>query len=203
LWNRAKIRVRSGLWSEAIADCDRAIALEPDDQNSHFWRGLALLNLNRHEESLADFRISLAQRTDDDWCLRHLAWILVGGPLELRNAQEARRLAEKAEKLARERKHAHHPLCLAALGMARYRLGEFEVARATLEEAIELGAANPRTFLFVALCHHQIGNSESAQRYFEEAIDRIERHTQNDGLGDTKYIRAEAEEFLEIVSMSR
>ena len=87
--------------------------------------------------------------------------------------------------------------------MTRYRLGEFEAALATLQEAIERGAANPRTFLFVALCQHQIGNSASARLHFEEAIHRIEQPSQPDSLGDPKYIRAEAEELLDVTSRPR
>jgi tetratricopeptide (TPR) repeat protein len=154
--------------------------------------------LNQHEQSLADFRFSHAQRPDDDWCLRHIAWILLGGPPELRDTQEALRLAEEAERIARERKRDNLPLCLAAIGMARYRLGEFDAALAALDKAIKSGAANARTLLFAAMCHHQLGDRESARLYYAEALHRIERQTRDDGLGDPKYVHAEAEELLEV-----
>jgi tetratricopeptide (TPR) repeat protein len=181
---------------EAIADCNRAIELEPENRHPYYWRGFAYLIQNRFAEALADFRFSYAQYPDDDWCLRHMAWIYVGGPPELRNAEEARRLVESAVRRSKERKKTSYPSCLAVLGMAHYRQGEWKTALSRLDEAIAAGAANNRVFLFKAMCHQQLGDSETARLYYQEAMYRLERETWDDGLGQPLYIRPEAEELL-------
>ncbi len=43
----------------ALADCNKAIGLEPDNKNAWFLRGLALYELGRKEEACADFAIAI------------------------------------------------------------------------------------------------------------------------------------------------
>jgi tetratricopeptide (TPR) repeat protein len=196
LWQRARAYVALGQHDEAITDCDRALAIDRENQHAYYWRARASLNAHRCAEALADFRESHARHAVDDWCLRHMAWILVAGPPELRNTQEARRLAEEAVKVATERKRSNLGTFVATLGMAHYRLGEHEVALARLDEAVELGAADSRTLLFLALCHAQLGSGESARLCFEEASRSIRGQLVDDGLGDVKFILAEAQQVL-------
>ena len=40
---------------EALADCDKAIRLNPDDAAAYFSRGFAKVALGRHEEALGDY----------------------------------------------------------------------------------------------------------------------------------------------------
>jgi WD40 repeat protein/Flp pilus assembly protein TadD len=196
LWQRARAYIALGQEEEAIADCDRALAIDPENQHPYFWRARANLNLNRCADALADFRKSHTRRADDDWCLRHMAWILVAGPPELRNAAEARQFAEEAVKLSAERQRSNPGLFLATLGMAHYRMGDDERALATLDKAVTMGGADSRTLLFLALCHAQLGSGESARLCFEEAT-RLIRGQFPDGHGDVTLILAEVAQVLE------
>ncbi len=196
LWQRARAHIALRQEEEAIADCDRALSIDPENQHPYFWRARANLNLNRCADALADFRQSYARRADDDWCLRHIAWILVAGPPELRNAAEARQFAEEAVKLSAERQRSNPGLFLATLGMAQYRLGDHETALATLDKAVAMGVADSRTLLFLALCHFQLGSGESARLCFEEATRLISGQLPDD-YGDVTLIVAEVAQVLE------
>jgi hypothetical protein len=44
---------------DALADCNRAIELEPDNKNAYFLRGLALYDLGRKEEACDDFATAI------------------------------------------------------------------------------------------------------------------------------------------------
>lgn len=193
-WLRARGYINLQRFRDAITDCDAALRIDPMCRSAFFWRGLARMNLGQHASALDDFRQSLSMREDDDWCLRHLAWILVAGPPELRDAGEARRLAERAVELSRQRNRSSYPRCLAVLGMAHYRLGDLETARQLLEEAIESGAVNRRTLLFDAMCRARLDNRDGAIRRYEQALEHAER----DPIGDPERIRVEAAELLAI-----
>jgi tetratricopeptide (TPR) repeat protein len=52
--NRAGARMPGDLQG-TVDDCNRAIALEPDNRNAFFLRGLALYGLGREERACADF----------------------------------------------------------------------------------------------------------------------------------------------------
>ena len=39
----------------AVEDCDRALALEPDNKNAYFLRGLAFYELGFKEQACSDF----------------------------------------------------------------------------------------------------------------------------------------------------
>jgi tetratricopeptide (TPR) repeat protein len=52
LTNRADIRLRMADYDGAIADADRAIAIEPDMGAAHLNRGAGLIGLKRHADAL-------------------------------------------------------------------------------------------------------------------------------------------------------
>jgi tetratricopeptide (TPR) repeat protein len=52
--NRAGTRMPGDLQG-VVGDCNKAIALEPDNRNAYFLRGLALYGLGKEEKACADF----------------------------------------------------------------------------------------------------------------------------------------------------
>jgi tetratricopeptide (TPR) repeat protein len=58
------------------------------------------------------------------------------------------------------------------LGVAHYRLGEWQAALKALEEAEKL--APGRSFgsmaFFLAMCHHQLGDLAKAQQHYDRAV---------------------------------
>lgn len=56
--NRAGTRFPRNM-EGALADCNRAISLDPDNKNAYFLRGLALYSLGKTEEACADFSTAI------------------------------------------------------------------------------------------------------------------------------------------------
>jgi tetratricopeptide (TPR) repeat protein len=59
-FNRALVWCERGEWARAVADYDRAIALDPRHADAHCNRGLARLRQSRPEEARQDFDRCLA-----------------------------------------------------------------------------------------------------------------------------------------------
>jgi len=56
----ARANIDLGRYEEAIADCDKAIALDASDANAYDTRGWAKFKLNRYEEAIADYDEAIA-----------------------------------------------------------------------------------------------------------------------------------------------
>jgi tetratricopeptide (TPR) repeat protein len=58
------------------------------------------------------------------------------------------------------------------LGVAHYRLGEWEAALTALEEAEKLAPSTPfgSNAFFLAMCHHQLGHPAKASGYYDRAV---------------------------------
>jgi tetratricopeptide (TPR) repeat protein len=59
--NRCWDRALSGRLEDALADCDEALRLAPDDPGTLDCRGFTYLKLGRFEEAIADYDAALAR----------------------------------------------------------------------------------------------------------------------------------------------
>jgi tetratricopeptide (TPR) repeat protein len=113
-----------------------------------------------HEEARA-VAIRLARiHEDDPWQLNKLSWSVVKLPDEEPQAYErAVRFAEAACKVKPESGHY-----LSTLGVAQYRLGEYEEALATLAHSDEFnGGKQPADVAFLAMANQRLGRIEEAR----------------------------------------
>jgi Tfp pilus assembly protein PilF len=108
-----------------------------------------------------------AQAHDD------LAWLLVTGPVELRQPREALDLARKAVKLAPHRNDYQN-----TLGVALYRNGQFAEAVPVLERSLRLskGVNDSHDLFFLAMCHHRLGHAKEAKEYQKRAVDWFQKN---------------------------
>ena len=60
---RALIFQQAGRHDEALAECDRALALQPDRPDVHRVRGAVLVRLKRFDEAIRSFDVCLARGT--------------------------------------------------------------------------------------------------------------------------------------------
>jgi serine/threonine protein kinase/WD40 repeat protein/Tfp pilus assembly protein PilF len=109
-----------------------------------------------------------AVRIDPDHAAAHndLAWLLVTGPLELRDVKESLPHARKADELS-----GGKPLYKNTLGVALYRNGLYQEAVPVLEKSFEgnKGRLDAFDLFFLAMCHHQLGDAAKAKDLFEQA----------------------------------
>ncbi len=61
LLERAELLQQSGRRAEAMADCDRAAAIRPDDPDVHRLRGALLARMGRFEEAIRSFDVAIAR----------------------------------------------------------------------------------------------------------------------------------------------
>jgi tetratricopeptide (TPR) repeat protein len=115
-----------------------------------------------------------AIRTDARHTAAHnqLAWILLTGPMELRDPKEALLPARKAIEFA-----PWHYLHQNTLGVALYRNDQFAEAARVLEKSLKESAGRADAFdlFFLAMCYHRLGDDDRAkdcrdraERWFEE-----------------------------------
>ena len=117
-----------------------------------------------------------------------LAWWLATWPDEkLRDPPQAVRLAQQAIKAeADNRGHWSN------LGTAQYRADNWQEAVTVLEKFNE----HVHDAFFLAMAHWQLGNKDQARDYFDEAVERMEKHEPDDE--ELARFHAEAAALLEI-----
>jgi serine/threonine protein kinase/WD40 repeat protein len=116
--------------------------------------------------ALAGHRRVLEGNPDDFRACNDAAWIYTTGPAELRNPEEAVRLARNAVRLA-----PNESACLNTLGVAYYRLGRWNDAVTALQGALraDSGAALAYDLFFLAMCHHHLGEPDKARECYDRA----------------------------------
>jgi tetratricopeptide (TPR) repeat protein len=123
-----------------------------------------------------------------------LAWLLLTGPMEVRNPSEALLHARAAA-------GAHgDQYFLNTLGVALYRNARYAEAVPVLEKSLSIGKGGSDGFdeYFLAMCHAKLGNPAKAKDHFDRAVKWVEskkdlcaQHSE-----ELKAFRAEADEVV-------
>lgn len=129
---KAAIMARLGRHEAALADLERAIALEPGRAETHVWRGEALLSLGRHEEALRAFGAAAGHVSKNAGAHVGMARAL----LELGRAGEALGALDEADRL-----EPGNAMVLLCRGHALRTLGRYREALADLDGAARLAPA--------------------------------------------------------------
>jgi tetratricopeptide (TPR) repeat protein len=171
------------------------------------------------ETCIAWHRRLTKRNGDSHLHLSRLAWTLAGSPVaDLRNPEEAIRLAEQSLSLSPQSRMARQ-----ALGVAYYRLRRFQEAAKQFDLLAELISRkgmdpNRTSVFFQAMTHWHLGHHEDARRMYARAEDRtmdeqweFSRHRYvreifaplkeglaEDALPTTQLVRAEAQSILSV-----
>src|SRR5579883_700568 len=121
----------------------------------------------------------------------NLAWILLTGPKEVRDAKQALQHARAAVKLKEGQ------IQLNTLGVAYYRNGQYAEAIPILEKSLAVGQAQSDGFdlFFLAMCHAKLGDAAKAKNCFDRAVKWTEaqKDLPPQWIEELKAFRAEAE----------
>lgn len=193
---RAHIYEKLGEYQKAIEDFTAALQRRPNVAHFYDARGKIHLKLKDAAKAAADFQKSLDLKPEQAELCNDLAWLLVAGPQELRDAQRAVPLAERAVKLAPDRSTYHN-----TLGVAYYRAGRYKEAVAALETSLRTsgGASDGFDLFFLAMCHQRLGDTAAAKQSFDRAIEwcsRREAQLPPEHQQELQAFRAEAEAVL-------
>jgi serine/threonine protein kinase/WD40 repeat protein len=124
-----------------------------------------------------------------------LAWLYVTAPDHARDPDKALPFARRATELA-----SAESLCWTTLALVDYRLGQWRAAAEEARRSIRLSSegASPYDWLILAMCEHQLRQSESAHENLERANWRIADRAGKDTppAADLRELLAEAEALL-------
>jgi hypothetical protein len=89
------------------------------------------------------------------------------------------------------------------LGWGRYRLGAWKDSINALNKSIELqkDGGDPAQWLFLAMAHQRLDNKAEARRWYDRALQWMEKNAPKDE--ELQRFRTEAEEVLGIMKDSK
>ncbi len=179
----ARAYLESGNRERADALLDASIALHPDHPSLRDHHSASLAARGRFAEAIAGLREALRSAPYEAEIVNDLAWELANsGDPSLRRPGQALTLAQRACALDPESAWYRN-----TLGVAWYRLGDFDQALAVLEIVLEMPrGGGPLDHLFLAMTRQQLGDPAGALRHFESAEAVVERR-------DAEYLRLHAE----------
>jgi tetratricopeptide (TPR) repeat protein len=199
------------LYRGALAAAERLAGKFPNGPRPRsvaaFWHaslGSVLTARGQLDEAAGEYRRALAgYQTVLDLdpkrapTINNVAWMLATCPDErLRDPARAVELAKRATELAPQYGYLWN-----TRGVAHYRAGDLDAARAALETSIaryagQSDASRLESFstFFLAMAHARLGNSAEARRWYDRAVRWMEQYQPGDL--ELRRFRAEAEQLL-------
>jgi tetratricopeptide (TPR) repeat protein len=175
-------------------DTARGRAIRPVLAKVHVDRADGEQEQKQFADAVRDLRT--AAEVDPENASTHnlLAWLLLTGPTELRDAKEALLHARAAAETAREQ------LLLNTLGVALYRNAKYAEAISVLERSLASGNGGYDAFdqYFLAMCHAKLGDPTKAKDSFDRAVKWVEarKDLPTRYVEELKEFRAEAEKVM-------
>jgi tetratricopeptide (TPR) repeat protein len=181
-----------GQYPKALADFSKAIELNPKDALAWTDRAMTFQFLHQDDKAIADLDRA-AELADSAMAWNNLAWLLATCPdAKFRDVANAVGIAKKAVAMAPKDGAIWN-----TLGVAQYRAGTCKEAIAALEKSRELrNGGDSFDWFFLAMAHWQLGDKEQGRKWFDEAVQWMEKNQpKNEELAR---FRAEAGELLGI-----
>jgi serine/threonine protein kinase/tetratricopeptide (TPR) repeat protein len=143
--------------------------------NLHSDLGLLLFRSGHPGESEQEYgrAISLLETLDDAASQNELAWVLATSPfLRLRDPHKALQSAKNALEQAPQAGGYWN-----TLGVAHYRVGDWNAAIKAFEKSMQLGAGGSASdWLFLAMAHWQKAEQVRAREWYDKAVQWMERN---------------------------
>ena len=209
----ARLLSHDGRYSEAfslyraVSDMTRPIALLPERHtqwerlssaaNKGLFSSLAQMTRSGQLAEARNLCEELSQTADTESTTpkfhNDFAWFLATCPsLELRDVEQALKRAQKATEL-----QPNIGAFWNTLGVVLYRAGDWPTAVTALESSMELRKGGDSfDWFFVAMAHRQLGDEAQARKWFEQAVDWMDKNQPADE--ELLRFRAEAEELLSL-----
>ena len=149
-------------------------------QLAHLW-----MATGRFASAEKAFRQYLAYAPNDPRVLNDLAWLLVSCPDDqLRKPAEGLGLVQKAIQIASTTRCGWNPKYgWSVLGVAHYRVGNWQKARDALNRSVKLKAGSDAVdWFFLAMTYHQLGEEKEARMWYQRATDWMASHSPNEEL---------------------
>jgi serine/threonine protein kinase len=220
---RAEFRLRTGDPRGALADFDMvnstAAEIDPMRGGDPYWivrQAICHDLLGEFDEGTKVYEKAASHRPDDSWTrevgMRQL-FGLAGDLWKLGRHVEARRAwAAAIERTRISFESVPSDLVRFNLGVAHYRLGNFEASLQHFQESIDFldrndlaehsGHGNSGHFYFLAMAHASLGHKEEAQKWFERGRQWDNQHASSLQPQDREANRAIREEAAKVLGIS-
>lgn len=160
LWLAKALR-ELGNNSEALAECERAMAFAPEDDSLRWLRAGLLLSSGRHEEALAEFDELRSLHPELPGLPQNAQAVAnIRAALAFRNGEWKEAVTEA---LALLKANPDNPSLRAMAAESFRELGQLDKARNHWERAIASDPAEPDFHLGLALVHFELGEFADAQ----------------------------------------
>jgi serine/threonine protein kinase/tetratricopeptide (TPR) repeat protein len=143
------------------------------------------------EKTVATFRETIRRNPSFAWASNDLAWRLATDP------EPQRRDGRQAVAFARLAVESGptNGYWVNTLGAAHYRAGSWKEAVTALQKSIELRKGGDSfDWFFLAMAHWQLGEKETARKWFDQAVQWMDKHKPRNE--ELRRFRAEAAELL-------
>ena len=193
-----------GQHDQAIACFRKAIELKPDYANGYLGLGGSLEEKGQNEEAIAAYEQAIKFKPEYSAPRAVLSEILSNCPEpRLRNPPKAAEVANKAVEIEPQASNNW-----TALGIARYRLGQWQEARTAFDKSLQLGTdswggplrwADAIDWFFLAMSNWQLGQKDQARQCYDRGLQWIKtsKPWQTDD-EDLRRCQKEAEKLLGI-----
>jgi tetratricopeptide (TPR) repeat protein len=145
----------------ALADFEQAVRVAPDDEDAYYWRGQALLAMNRPEAAIQDFNeaIRLCHTCGVAFLHRGMAYGRLGqADLQMADYNSAIRLLP------------NYPLAYYSRGHAQAERRNFEQALADYSKAIDLSDTYGDAYFSRYVTRLNLGQTEAAEQDAQTAL---------------------------------
>jgi tetratricopeptide (TPR) repeat protein len=193
--NRGGIYRMQGKLNEAVTDLDQAIKLKPDLVQALNNRGLVHQQLEQWDRAIADFSKAVSLKPRSPGIHKNLAWLLAACPeAKFRDPRRAVEVAKKVVALA-----PREAVAWKTLGVAHYRAGDCKASIEALDRSLALqeNASRAATeWFFLAMAHARLAHEAEARRWYEKALEWMEKRAPMDA--ELQRFRTEAAALLKI-----
>ncbi len=181
----------NGEFDAAFEAVEKALQLEPDFAQAYWDLGQVLIREGLHDKASMAFSKALQIKPNEPNFLNEFAWFLANcEEVRCRDAARAVDLANNLTKLAPNDGNAWN-----TLGVAQFRLGNFQISVTSLNKAIYLNhKASGGDCIFLAMAYWQLGDHDRARDFYIQADKWMQQHEPNDQ--DLQRFRDEALELL-------
>ena len=185
---------RQRKYAEAESSFREIIRLKPDYLGAYKDLSFCLYEQGKYQEAKDALSEALRLKPDHGPTMGALAWLLANCPdPQVRDLQAASEIAQKLVDGDQQSGMAWQ-----LLGTIQYRAGAWQASINALEKSCEL-QTDPKggdagQWLFLAMAHWQLDHKDEARRWYDRALEWMEKNESHDE--DFARFRAEAEALL-------
>jgi tetratricopeptide (TPR) repeat protein len=180
-------------YQEAITACKEIIRRKPELPLGYVKWGEAVVGMGAPNEAVTAWEQAVQLGAKHAAVANDIAWFLATTPhTSIPHPEKAVELAQKAVALEPQNGSIRN-----TLGVAYYRMGQWQEAVVTLKKAMQLrSGGDSGDWFFLAMAQQQLGDAVAARKWYDRAVQWMDKNRPQDE--ELRHFRAEAAALLGI-----